>query len=575
MELCVDERLESGDYMNIRVHIIAPYESMIAIIKECIPLFPEIIIHYSVGDLIKGVEIAVAEEKKGTDVIISRGGTAKLIKKSVAIPVIDMQLSGYDMIRSLTLASNLRDKTAIVGFSNITSGAQAIIDLLDLPLKVFTISDSEEVDPLILNLKNSNYKQIVGDVITLKTANAYGLKGFLIQSGKESIIKALEDAKLIYGYLQKNNNITHIFEQFILKDNQNMIILDENNEILYEHLKDFPFNPLTKDQLSILNTDLVINKNKITKNFVIDELMIDVIGYYYHFDLHAFKVYVLQKNAIRQLEQKGIKVHTDAISEPIATTSKSISIILDHIKKLYTKYEPILLQGDKGTGKDFITNYIHQELALEGMLLTIDFEEFNINHIDLIPLTNVSTIKIKNTEFIQDHDKLRRFVNTCLTYKIHLFIIMEHASTSELIPNLSVNKIIMPTLAERKEDIQSLAHYFLSYYHQKYGTTAVKIQNDALKLLEEHAYPVNIDDLRNLIKHIVLNETDYVIHLETIQKVISDSKTSSDIISSTGTLREIEKEVIKLVLKEENNNQSKAAERLGINRATLWRKLKE
>ncbi|WJH31957.1 winged helix-turn-helix transcriptional regulator [Paenibacillus sp. CC-CFT742] len=42
-----------------------------------------------------------------------------------------------------------------------------------------------------------------------------------------------------------------------------------------------------------------------------------------------------------------------------------------------------------------------------------------------------------------------------------------------------------------------------------------------------------------------------------------------------GTLKEIEKEIIQHVLQEENNNQSKAADRLGINRATLWRKLKE
>src|SRR3954453_380791 len=104
--------------MKTKVHIIAPYEAMEPVIKECLPLFPELEINYSIGDLDKGVEIAIFEEKRGTDVIISRGGTAQLIKKAVRIPVIDMQLSGYDMIRSLTLASNLKDKIAIVGFSN-------------------------------------------------------------------------------------------------------------------------------------------------------------------------------------------------------------------------------------------------------------------------------------------------------------------------------------------------------------------------------------------------------------------------------------------------------------------------
>lgn len=189
--------------MRIQVHIIAPYEAMVPIIQECIPLFPNSDIHYSVGDLVKGAEIAHTAERDGADVIISRGGTARLIKKAVTIPVIDMQLSGYDMIRSLTLASHSNEKTAIVGFSNITSGAQSIIDLMDLPLKVYTIDHSDAVAPLLLELKAAGYRHIVGDVITFNTANTYGLNGFLIQSGKESIIKSLEDAQLVHGYLTK------------------------------------------------------------------------------------------------------------------------------------------------------------------------------------------------------------------------------------------------------------------------------------------------------------------------------------------------------------------------------------
>lgn len=84
------------------------------------------------------------------------------------------------MIRSLTLASQFNGQTAIVGFSNITSGAQSIIDLMDLPLKVYTIHSSEDVARLLLELKASGYRQIVGDVITVNTAKTYGLEGLLI-----------------------------------------------------------------------------------------------------------------------------------------------------------------------------------------------------------------------------------------------------------------------------------------------------------------------------------------------------------------------------------------------------------
>src|SRR5690625_5129675 len=196
--------------MKIKIHIIAPYESMVSVIKECIPLFPDLEINYSIGDLVDGVSQGIQAEKNGTEIIISRGGTAQLIKKEVRIPVIDIQLSGYDMIRSLILANDLESKTAIVGFSNITSGAQSIIDLLDFQLKVFTISNSDEVGPLIMELKNSGYQQIIGDVITMKTSYSYGLKGLLIQSGKESIVASLEDAKLLYTHLNFKNDLSKI-----------------------------------------------------------------------------------------------------------------------------------------------------------------------------------------------------------------------------------------------------------------------------------------------------------------------------------------------------------------------------
>ncbi|MEH7111591.1 PrpR N-terminal domain-containing protein [Neobacillus niacini] len=562
--------------MNMKVHIIAPYESMVPIIKECISLFPELTINYSVGDLTTGAEMARSEEKKGTDVIISRGGTAQLIKKAVKIPVIDMHLSGYDMIRSLTLISNLTDKTAIVGFSNITSGAKSIIELLDYPLNVFTVSDSNEVAPLILKLKNLGYQQIVGDVITVKTSAAYGLKGFLIQSGKESIIKSIEDAKLIYGYLNHKNNLAKIFEQFILKDTKNMIILDDSNQILYEHLTDFPSNPLSKGQLYMLNTDLMMNKSTVQTHFTFDDYNIHVSGSSYQMnDLH-YKIYVLEKSSIDLFEQKGLIKHTDSISEPIAISSKAMATILNHLKALYEKNAPILLQGEKGTGKDFITNYIHGELSNERILITIDFEEFTINQLEKLPLSKIGTIKVKNLATVIQHEKVARFIKDCIEWKTRIFIISETPFANEMILGTKMNKILLPNLSERKEDIDKLSQFFLSYYHQNYGTTAIKIKSDALKCLEEYHYPNNIDDLKNVIKQIALNEKDYVIHKETIQRVLSNEKTATNlIIPPIGTLKEIEKEIILAILKEENNNQSKAAERLGINRATLWRKLKE
>lgn len=566
---------KEGIHMKINIHIVAPYESMTEVIKECIPLFPALEIDYSIGDLADGAEQAIQAEKNGAEIIISRGGTAQFIKKAVSIPVIDIQLSGYDMIRSLTLANDLESKTAIVGFANITSGAQSIIDLLDYPLKVFTISESDEVAPLILKLKSSGYQQIIGDVITMKTSYTYGLKGLLIQSGKESIIASLENAKLLYHHLQIKNDLSKVFEEFILQDINNFMVMDEQGEVIYEHWTDFESNPLSKEYLYILNTDLGLNKNKITGNFTIKDNVINFKGHHFKVSQKAYKFFMLERVSDPVLNQKGLAIHSDVTGELIAAASDRTRTIIDHVKILYKKNEVIHLQGKKGTGKEFLVHYFHKELSDGGMLLSINLKAFDSRRLKDLPLKNIGTIKLTHIEFLEDEQKLSSFIRACHQHQVRVFILTESTLHANFLEGVRVNKIIMPVLSERTEDIRSLVQYFIAYYHQEYGTKAVKISDDALKLLERSSYPNHIDDLKSLIKQVVLNEKDYVIQKETIENLLYSNNLSSNIVFQKGTLKEIEKEIIKWVLLEEDSNQTKAAERLGISRATLWRKLKE
>lgn len=565
--------MEWGKNMGLKVHIIAPYQSMVPVIKECLPYFDNIAIEYSVGDLKKGAEMAKEEEKKGADIIISRGGTARLIKKAVTIPVIDMHLSGYDLIRSLTLASNIQDKTAVVGFSNITFGAHSIISLLDLPLKVFTINESDEVPSLLLELRNSGYQHILGDVITVNTSQAYGLKGMLLQSGKESVMKSIEEAVFLYNHLDKRNKIMQVLEQFTLKDHANILIVNDQDQIIYERMGDFDTNPLSGENLHLLNTGLTINQYKIHKDFSFEQYHIYVSGYVYSLDEKRYKVYTIEKNTIDLTIEKGVKLHRDIVSEPIPLKSESMQSILKKLKSLYRYNEPVLLVGDKGTGKEFIAQHIHSELAEEGLLVTIDGKEFDESHFDDLLQSNISTIIITNADNLIENRNFSSFLSKCKQHHIRVFIFSQYALQIATIEQLNINQITIPNLTDRKEDIHELSHYFLADYHQKYGTTAMKITDEALQLLESYSYKNNVKSLKSFIKQIALNEKDYVVHKETVEKVMTTVQDETT-LSLQGTLKEIETEIIKKVLIEEDNNQTKAAERLGINRATLWRKLK-
>ncbi|WP_340015232.1 PrpR N-terminal domain-containing protein [Paenibacillus sp. FSL K6-1318] len=560
--------------MRTRVHFIAPYESMIPIIQECIPRFPQLAIQTDVGDLANGVELATQAEKNGAEIIISRGGTAQLIKKAVTIPVIDVQLSGYDMIRSLTLASQFNGQTAIVGFSNITSGAQSIIDLMDLPLKVYTIHSSEDVARLLLELKASGYRQIVGDVITVNTAKTYGLEGLLIQSGQESILRAMEDAQLVYRYLSKNHAISIILNDLVTQEHPNLLILNERNEVVFENLTDFEKNPLTDNHMYLTNTSLDFHQSQIQNVFMVDDYQLTVNAYETTLDNKSYKVYMLEKGKPYAFAQFGITTFTDASMEPIVAESPAMQAVLKNIRALYEHHEPIYLLGEADSGKSFLVKHIHQMYSGGGLLLQIDLTQVPPGHLHKIPLAKVRNVEINRMEARIEDPELLSFIQSCLQSRIGVFILGEQTLNPQWSLDLKLNTIMMPNLADRPEDLAPLMQHFLTGYYQKYGTTAVRIKEDALQLIRDQITHMNVNQLKHLIKQAALNEQDYVITTATLSRLLDQQPLSSQ-MKLNGTLKDIEKEVIQFVLQEENNNQSKAAERLGINRATLWRKLKD
>ena len=137
----------------IRILGIAPYEGMKAIMKNLAKERDDIDLTVYVGDLEEGVEIAKQNFHGNYDVIISRGGTASLIEAAASIPVVEITLSVYDILRAIKLAENYSDSYAIVGFPSITSSAHILCDLLQYDIDIFTLYTQDEVQPFLKKLK--------------------------------------------------------------------------------------------------------------------------------------------------------------------------------------------------------------------------------------------------------------------------------------------------------------------------------------------------------------------------------------------------------------------------------------
>jgi hypothetical protein len=101
--------------------IIAPYKNLYDLSKEVIEEQNYENIDVVIGDLNDGLKIAKHEVDLGTRVIISRGGTYNLLKANLSIPVVEIKLTAFDILRSYGEIKDYKTKIAIVGYKNVIS----------------------------------------------------------------------------------------------------------------------------------------------------------------------------------------------------------------------------------------------------------------------------------------------------------------------------------------------------------------------------------------------------------------------------------------------------------------------
>jgi DNA-binding NtrC family response regulator len=140
---------------------------------------------------------------------------------------------------------------------------------------------------------------------------------------------------------------------------------------------------------------------------------------------------------------------------------------------------------------------------------------------------------------------------------------------------LNVITLHVPRLAERKDDILMLALHFLHKLAKSQGKQVKSISDEAINILLSYEYPGNVRELENIIERAVtLANGDSIearhLPLDLQQLVFRVRRSQEKFLS----LDENEREYILWVLKEVNDNKTKAAEILGIDRVSLWRKMK-
>ncbi|MCL4873576.1 sigma-54 dependent transcriptional regulator [bacterium] len=299
----------------------------------------------------------------------------------------------------------------------------------------------------------------------------------------------------------------------------------------------------------------------------------------------------------------------------IITKSRSVAKLLSEAGKVARSDAPVLILGESGTGKELFAEFIHENSSRSAAPFII-FNAATIQHglfeselfgyekgaftgalaskAGLLELADGGTLFLDEIGEVpyEMQAKLLRVIEKGTFYKVggtkelHVDLRVVTATNRDL-PGMAaggrfredlyyrLSSVVMelPPLRERKEDIPILAEDLLSRLPAGYRK---KISPAALDVLLMHSWPGNIRELQNALNRAaIISDSDEIgpsdLHIEPVHASNADRPGAAPVLVS---LAEMEKEHIGKVLGHTKGNRKKAAEILGIDVKTLYRKIR-
>lgn len=331
------------------------------------------------------------------------------------------------------------------------------------------------------------------------------------------------------------------------------------------------------------------------------------------FELDRLLETIKRAEAARQTDtDEEVEVEDLPDTELIGSSAKMVDVFKT-LSRVAPTDATVLVEGETGTGKEMIARLTHRFSAraehpfvavdctaiapalleselfgsLRGAFTGADRDRlgmFEAAHRGTVFLDEIGDIEmnfqLKLLRFLQEHEirpvgaakgkKIDVRVVAATNRDLHKMV-EEGKFREDLWYRLNQIMIKLPPLRERHGDIPLLAQYFLKRANERYHQNG-RLLESGLKVLEHYTWPGNVRQMQHLIERLSILAPQGRIDQESVEDALSSMESRE---ASGETLAEAETEQIRRVMAATGGNKSRAAKLLGIERKTLYRKLKQ
>jgi DNA-binding NtrC family response regulator len=324
----------------------------------------------------------------------------------------------------------------------------------------------------------------------------------------------------------------------------------------------------------------------------------------------------LESQRTRQVDEADRKKESRDVLDPFTGTSAVIRALADDAQKIVGTDRPVLIQGETGTGKGILAQWLHRNsrrtqepfVDLNCAGLSKDFLEselfghergaftgavqakqglFDLAHRGTLFLDEIGDVDLQvqpkllkvleEKRFRRLGDVKDRLANVRLIAATHHDmngLVRSRRFREDLYFRISTIVLRLPAARERSEDIPVLARDILDRVSHEIGRPGITLSDAAVRALQEYPWPGNIRELKNVLERSLLLSDRSEIRRSDLRFESSARVAAADEDEAV-TLNDVESRHISRVLKEEDGVVDRAAKRLGISRNTLYYKLRK